>query len=127
MDRLEIIANPSKKERMTSWTGRKFLQNPVSSLSPGLCARILRPSEKENPTVSTHHTTITTITHHVAFKITEIAGLSMTSCALFFDRFATISILSITSCALLGGGGHNSLAANGGEAEYKPQTRQYNK
>ena len=25
MDGLEIVANPSKKERMTSWTGRQFL------------------------------------------------------------------------------------------------------
>ena len=47
MDSLEIVANPSKKARMTSWTGRQFLQNHVSSLSPGFCVRILRPSEKE--------------------------------------------------------------------------------
>ena len=65
MDRLEIVANPSKKERMTSWTGRQFLQNPVSSLTPGFHVSVLRPSEKENPTISTHHTTNTTITHHV--------------------------------------------------------------
>ena len=25
MERLEIVANPSKKERMKSWTGRQFL------------------------------------------------------------------------------------------------------
>ena len=65
MERLEIVANPSKKERMTSWTGRQFLQNPVSSLSPGFRVRILRPYEKENPTISTHHTTNTTITQHI--------------------------------------------------------------
>ena len=59
MDRLEIVANPSKKERMTSWTGWKFLQNTVSSLSPGFRVRILRPSEKEKLTISTHHTTNT--------------------------------------------------------------------
>ena len=65
MDRLEIVANPSKKERMTSWTGRQFLQNPVSSLSPGFCVRILIPSGKKNLTIFTQHTTNTTITHHV--------------------------------------------------------------
>ena len=64
MERLEIVANPLEKERMTSWIGRQFLKNPVSSLSPGFCVRILRPSEKENPTISTHHTTNTIITHH---------------------------------------------------------------
>ena len=76
---------PPKTERMTSWKGWRSLPNPrkksawrhgqagnfcnfeesVSSITPGFRVRILKPLEKENPTISTHHTTNTAITHHV--------------------------------------------------------------
>ena len=80
-----IVVSPPEKERMTSWRGWRLLrthgtksvwrhvqagnfcnfEESVSSLTPGFRVRILRPFEKENPKISTHHTTNTTFTHHV--------------------------------------------------------------
>ena len=64
-DRLEIVPNPTRKLAHDVMDWQAISQKCVSSLTPGFRVRILRPSEKENPTISTHHKTSTTITHHV--------------------------------------------------------------
>ena len=76
MDRLEILANQFKKERMTSWTGW----------------RSWRTYRKTG--------------HDVMDRVEIVANLLEKRALSFFEGFAIISTLSMTSCPVFTGGGH---------------------